>query len=396
MSVQSLNNGQLQLSELVISNEKYTGATGYVASTSTFSSSVNGTSLTIPSLTTTGSITSTEGNVGVIAPNSGATTYATNGLTLSRNISDGQDEYDIIAVNTLTENSLNIYTSNVSVIGGVTQPTLALSSTGNVSADRGTISSVMGFVASGGNSVLNTYTDSTFAITRNISDGNDEWDIVAINSIDPNQCLNIFAGDGTTEINNGTAPILSIGTAGTTTTGIITSSNGGGNIDIGIVGNVGGTTYDTDSTLTITRNLTSGDNEFDFIAINSTTGVGMNFYASQTEASDATKPSLSVTTTGISAPLYTGGIGCTQSTQSVTVASGGLITKTVSIPNFIGTSTTTAYVIAPNTTPAYFNYTCYYLGLDGAGGTNVNVGITNTYSSSITESVTFSIIAMNF
>jgi len=53
MSVQSLNNGQLQLSELVISNEKYTSATGYVASTATFSSSVNGTSLTTPQLSLT-------------------------------------------------------------------------------------------------------------------------------------------------------------------------------------------------------------------------------------------------------------------------------------------------------------------------------------------------------
>jgi hypothetical protein len=51
MSIQSLNNGQLQLSELVISNEKYTGATGFVASSSTFSSSVNGTSLTTPTIT---------------------------------------------------------------------------------------------------------------------------------------------------------------------------------------------------------------------------------------------------------------------------------------------------------------------------------------------------------
>ena len=57
MSIQSLNNGQLQLSELVISNEKYTGATGYVASTSSFSSSVDGTSLTVPEISAS-SITS--------------------------------------------------------------------------------------------------------------------------------------------------------------------------------------------------------------------------------------------------------------------------------------------------------------------------------------------------
>ena len=45
MSVASLNNGSLQLSELVISNEKYSNATGYVASSSTFSAGVTGTNL---------------------------------------------------------------------------------------------------------------------------------------------------------------------------------------------------------------------------------------------------------------------------------------------------------------------------------------------------------------
>jgi hypothetical protein len=47
MSVASLNNGSLQLSELVISNEKYSNATGYVASSSSFSSSATGTELTL-------------------------------------------------------------------------------------------------------------------------------------------------------------------------------------------------------------------------------------------------------------------------------------------------------------------------------------------------------------
>lgn len=47
MSVASVKNGSLQLSELVISNEKYSNATGYVASSSSFSSSVSGTELTL-------------------------------------------------------------------------------------------------------------------------------------------------------------------------------------------------------------------------------------------------------------------------------------------------------------------------------------------------------------
>jgi len=45
MSVASVNNGSLQLSELVISNEKYSAASGYVASSSTFSAGVTGTTL---------------------------------------------------------------------------------------------------------------------------------------------------------------------------------------------------------------------------------------------------------------------------------------------------------------------------------------------------------------
>ena len=56
MSVASVTNKTLQLAELVISNEKFTGATGYVASTSTFSSSVNSTSLAASSITSFGNI----------------------------------------------------------------------------------------------------------------------------------------------------------------------------------------------------------------------------------------------------------------------------------------------------------------------------------------------------
>ena len=51
MSVASVTNKTLQLSELVISNEKFTGATGYVASSSSFSSSVDSTSLTTSIIT---------------------------------------------------------------------------------------------------------------------------------------------------------------------------------------------------------------------------------------------------------------------------------------------------------------------------------------------------------
>jgi len=148
MSVASVTNKTLQLAELVISNEKFFGATGYVASSSTFSSSVNGTSL---------------------------------------NTSD-------------------------------------IVSTGNITTER-------------------------------------------------------VSGSG-------------VG-------GSLISTTGGGTIDIGVVGNVGGTTYDTDGTLTITRNVSNGNNEFDFVAINYNTTTGMNFYASTVEVNNATLPSLSVKIDGI-------------------------------------------------------------------------------------------------
>ena len=53
MSVASVTNKTLQLAELVISNEKFTGATGYVASSSSFSSSVAGSNLSTPQIVLT-------------------------------------------------------------------------------------------------------------------------------------------------------------------------------------------------------------------------------------------------------------------------------------------------------------------------------------------------------
>lgn len=241
MSVQSLNNGQLQLSELVISNEKYTGAAGYVASSSTFSSSVNGTSLTVPEISVSGDIKC------AATSNSGVDTFNTAGLTITRNMSNGENEFDFVAINPTTEYGMSFYVSN-------------------------------------------------------------------------------------TEVDNASIPALSITTVGTITAGVMTSSNANGFIDIGVVGNVGATTYDTNSTLTITRNVTDGDNEFDFIAINSTTTNGMNFYASNTEVNNASKPSLTVTTTGISAPTYSGGILSGQYTPSNVIIAGNS-SSTITIPS---------------------------------------------------------------
>jgi hypothetical protein len=57
MSVASINNGSLQLSELVISNEKYSNATGYVASQTVLSSTVSSTALSVPDITASTGLT---------------------------------------------------------------------------------------------------------------------------------------------------------------------------------------------------------------------------------------------------------------------------------------------------------------------------------------------------
>jgi len=53
MSVASINNGTLQLSDLIISNEKYSNSAGYLASTATFSAGLTGTSIFVPEITAT-------------------------------------------------------------------------------------------------------------------------------------------------------------------------------------------------------------------------------------------------------------------------------------------------------------------------------------------------------
>ena len=47
MSVASLNNGSLQLAELIISNEKYSNAAGFISSSSSFTAGLTGTQLTL-------------------------------------------------------------------------------------------------------------------------------------------------------------------------------------------------------------------------------------------------------------------------------------------------------------------------------------------------------------
>jgi hypothetical protein len=69
MGVVSINNGTLQLNELLISNEKYSNSAGYVPSTSSFTAGLTGTNLAVGSLTLLGgnqpypTITATSGTV---------------------------------------------------------------------------------------------------------------------------------------------------------------------------------------------------------------------------------------------------------------------------------------------------------------------------------------------
>ena len=129
MSIQSLNNGQLQLSELVISNEKYTGATGYVASTSSFSSSVDGTSLTVPEISAS-SITS----FGSISAATFSTTNA------------GTSIFD-----------------NISAVGSV-------SVTGNITSTAGNITSTAGNISAVGLKINNSTGIDAF-ILQNLTTG---------------------------------------------------------------------------------------------------------------------------------------------------------------------------------------------------------------------------------
>jgi hypothetical protein len=333
MSVASVNNGSLQLSELVISNEKYSAASGYVASSSTFTSSTSGVSIA--------SIT-----VGV--PES-STTLTSNGS-------------DSLVVNGGTGpiNCGALYCENII-------------SSGDITTTSGIITASEGFVSTGGNTVINTYTDPTFAITRNISDGNNEWDIVAINGTDSTQCLNIFAGNGTTEINNGTIPMLSIGTDGVSMTNEVSITN---------FGDAGAAKFDTANTLNITQNVSSGLGEIDFVSICPTSTTGMNFYVSQTEIEGAVStPVLSLATTGATvngvctAQSFAGGIGMALISPTIpeltTDAFSALPNQT--IPNFVGSSGSVYIAVPLGGSVAGFNPYSFISGFDSTDGTDTTV-----------------------
>jgi hypothetical protein len=267
--------------------------TGYLATSK---------NLTATSISTTGSIITTDGNVVIEDPNSGAVTYNTDGLTLSRNISNGQDEYDIIAVNKLTEDSLNIYTSNVSVVGGTTLPTLALASTGNITASRGSITAQTGFTATTGNIVA---TDGNIVatdgdITANAGTITGE-NLVSNDNIVAENNITATAGDITATAGNITAAGDITATAGGIYSGDGFTANGGG-ITLLNAGDAGPTgVYNANHTLNITQNLSNSQNEIDFIVINSTSSGCVNFYYGDgtTAVTNATIPILRIVSNGI-------------------------------------------------------------------------------------------------
>jgi ribosomal protein S28E/S33 len=334
----------------------------------------------------------------------GDTTFDTDGtLTITRNVSGGNNEFDFVAINSTTPDGINFYVSQTEVVGSdVTPALLKITTAGTITSGSMTSNAGNGNIDIGavGISGGETYdTDSTLTITRNVSGGNNEFDFVVINSTS-SRGMSFYASE--TEVNNESIPSLSVTTVGTTTSGIMTSSNGNGNIDIGAAGISGGETYDTDSTLTITRNVSGGYNEFDFVTINSTSSRGMSFYTSDTEVNNESIPSLSVTTLGISAPTYTGGIGCVYLPISIpSLAILNSYTVNMTISNFIGSDSSVYVASLSNSSLASITSTIgvSYSGVSGTG-TIVTVVITNPSSApaggfSVAYDAYVNIIAMN-
>jgi hypothetical protein len=335
-------------------------------------------------------------DIGVVG-DVGETTYDTPGtLTITRNVSNGQNEFDFVAINQTTGNGMYFYVSETEV-NNASLPSLTVTTAGT------TTNGVISTTGTGGNIDIGVVGDvgettydapGTLTITRNVSNGQNEFDFVAINQTTGN---GMYFYVSETEVNNASLPSLTVTTAGTTTNGVISTTGTGGNIDIGVVGDVGETTYDTDGTLTITRNLSNGQNEFDFIAINSTTGNGMYFYVSETEANNESIPSLTVSTVGISAPTYTGGIGAYYGslTPSTINPQSVYTNPSVTIPGFVGLDTW-AYIINGNTSLPIIIWTIDFVSSDAAANTTTfsislfNAATTGSYGSPSP----FSIIAM--
>lgn len=60
-----------------------------------------------------------------VGTNAGGLTFDTASLTITRNVSNGANEYDLVCINPLTNTFLNIYGSQTSVVGVNSDPTTA-------------------------------------------------------------------------------------------------------------------------------------------------------------------------------------------------------------------------------------------------------------------------------
>ena len=146
MSVASLNNGSLQLAELVVSNEKYSNASGYAAASSSFVAGLTGTSLSVDgpvsanSFTTTIGGTSTFDNIttignvtsgGIVSADSFSTTTAGTSTFNIVSITGALTCQGIVASGTLSVPTLNV-SNNIGFIGASGNGSLTISADGSI------------------------------------------------------------------------------------------------------------------------------------------------------------------------------------------------------------------------------------------------------------------------
>jgi len=175
MSVASLNNGSLQLAELVVSNEKYSNASGYAAASSSFVAGLTGTSLSVDgpvsanSFTTTIGGTSTFDNItaignvtsgGIVSADSFSTTNAgtstfDNITTIGNVTSGGIVSADSFSTTTAGTSTFNI----VSITGALTCQGIVAS--GTLSVPTLNVSNNIGFIGASGNGSLTISADGS-------------------------------------------------------------------------------------------------------------------------------------------------------------------------------------------------------------------------------------------
>jgi len=116
------------------------------------------------------------------------------------------------------------YPINVGAIKGTTITGSSITATAGFTSSGGAMS-----FANMGNQGAGSYnTDGTLSFAHNLSNGQDEFDIIAINSL-TTQGLAIYIGDATTPVTNATVPPLRIYISGIRPTAIYDSTNSAGN-----------------------------------------------------------------------------------------------------------------------------------------------------------------------